>query len=141
MIQQEKSKLVSSLATNPKENEYPQYCFAVLQGGQSKDKSKLLSPFLKNKKVAQLFLAQSNKNHPESHIGRWQDEGQGFSTHFIDSDLRDVDYWADFHLIFFDNKYRLIDNSTQLIVFEFQSVSDSEAKTKSATFIRYGRSA
>lgn len=133
MIQQENSILV----TNPKNNTYPMYCFAVLQGGKSKDKSNLLTPFLKNKKVAQLYLARFKKNYPESHIGCWQAEDEGFSTHFIDSDLREINHWADFYLIFFDNKYRFIESSTQQMVFEFQADSDTEAETRCASFIRY----
>lgn len=50
----------------------------------------------------------------------------------------EVGYWADNHLLAAGNRYRLIDNATQEMLFEFEAESLSDAKTKVGHFLRFG---
>ena len=53
--------------------------------------------------------------------------------------FKEVDYWADNHLLASLNLYRLVDNASNQILIEFTANSLNEALKKCTNFLRYGR--
>lgn len=50
--------------------------------------------------------------------------------------FKEVQYWADNHLLASGNKYRLIDNATKEVLTEFEAESLDDAKEKCSIFLR-----